>query len=125
CSSRELFKSVLDGESRGVFQGRITVQPKAQRTDAKTATHAPLLSETAEADNKPELEIFADDVQCGHGATTGALDDDLLFYLMGRGIPKAQAEALLVEAFIGEAIEGIEHEGVRSTLETAAVKWLA
>ena len=83
CQSREMFKSVLDGESRGVFQGKIIVRPDAQKTDAKMATHALLLSENAEADNKPELEIFADDVQCGHGATAGALDEDLLFYLQG------------------------------------------
>jgi len=124
CTSRELFKSVLDGDSRGVFQGRITVRPQAQRTDAKMATHALLLSERAEADNKPELEIFADDVQCGHGATTGALDDDLLFYLRARGIPAKEAEALLIQAFVGEAIEGIEHAGLRDALMDQVVAWL-
>ena len=72
CQSREVFKSVLDDESRGVFQGKIIVRPGAQKTDAKMASHALLLSDDAEADNKPELEIFADDVQCGHGATAGA-----------------------------------------------------
>ena len=106
-----LFKTVLDDESRGVFQGKIIVRPKAQKTDAKMATHALLLSEDAEADNKPELEIFADDVQCGHGATAGALDDDLLFYLKARGIPPKEAEALLIQAFVGEAVEAIEHAG--------------
>ena len=111
CISREVFKTVLDDESRGVFQGKIIVRPHAQKTDAKMATHALLLSETAEADNKPELEIFADDVQCGHGATAGALDEDLLFYLKSRGIPAKEAEALLIQAFVGEAIEGIEHAG--------------
>src|SRR5262249_52933875 len=80
-TSRELFKSVLDDESRSVFQGKIIVRPGAQKTDGKMMTRALLLSEAAEADNKPELEIFADDVQCGHGATAGALDHDLLFYL--------------------------------------------
>lgn len=124
CSSRELFKSVLDGESRGVFQGRITVEPNAQRTDAKMATHALLLSETAEADSKPELEIYADDVQCGHGATAGALDDDLLFYLKARGIPAKEAEALLIQAFIGEAVEGLEHAGLRDVLMEQAAAWL-
>ena len=74
CQSRELFKSVLDGDSRAVFQGKIIVRPGAQKTDAKMMTQALLLSDRAEADNKPELEIFADDVQCGHGATAGALD---------------------------------------------------
>ena len=90
CQSREVFKSVLDGESRGVFQGKIIVRPDAQKTDAKMMSHSLLLSEEAEADNKPELEIFADDVQCGHGATAGALDEDLLFYLMARGIPRGR-----------------------------------
>jgi Fe-S cluster assembly protein SufD len=125
CTSRELFKSVLDDESRGVFQGRITVRPQAQRTDAKMATHALLLSESAEADNKPELEIFADDVQCGHGATTGALDEDLLFYLKARGIPAKEAEALLIQAFVGEAVEGIEHAGLRDALMDQVIAWLA
>ena len=116
CTSREVFKSVLDDEGRGVFQGKIIVRPHAQKTDAKMATHALLLSETAEADNKPELEIFADDVQCGHGATSGDLDEDLLFYLKARGIPAKEAEALLIQAFVGEAVEGIEHAGLRDAL---------
>jgi len=124
CTSREIFKSVLDGESRGVFQGRITVRREAQRTDAKMAAHALLLSDSAEADSKPELEIYADDVQCGHGATTGALDDDLLFYLKARGIPTKEAEALLIQAFIGEAVEGIEHAGLRDALMDQVAAWL-
>ncbi len=124
CQSREMFKTVLDGEAHGVFQGRIIVRPHAQKTDAKMMTRALLLSERAEADNKPELEIFADDVQCGHGATAGALDDDLKFYLMARGIPQAEAEALLIRAFLGEAIEGIEHAGLREALMDAVVAWL-
>jgi Fe-S cluster assembly protein SufD len=123
-TSRELFKSVLDDEGRSVFQGKIVVRPKAQKTDAKMATHALLLSETAEADNKPELEIFADDVQCGHGATAGALDEDLLFYLKARGIPTKEAEALLIEAFVGEAVEGIEHAGLRDALMEQVTAWL-
>jgi len=123
-TSRELNKAVLDGESRGVFQGKIIVRPHAQKTDGKMMTQALLLSETAEADNKPELEIFADDVQCGHGATAGALNEDLLFYLMARGIPKAQAEAVLIEAFVDEAIETIAHEGTRDALLAAAAQWL-
>jgi len=124
CTSRETFKSVLDGESRGVFQGKIIVRPGAQKTDAKMATHALLLSDTAESDNKPELEIFADDVQCGHGATSGALDEDLLFYLRARGIAQPEAEALLIQAFVGEAVEGIEHAGLRDVLMEQVVKWL-
>ena len=125
CQNREMFKAVLDGESRGVFQGKIIVRPGAQKTDAKMMTQALLLSQDAEADNKPELEIYADDVQCGHGATTGALDDDLKFYLMARGIPKKEAEALLVQAFVGEAIEGIEHAGLRDALLGHVASWLS
>jgi Fe-S cluster assembly protein SufD len=122
--SRELYKSVLDGESRSVFQGKIVVRPGAQKTDGKMMAQALLLSEEAEADNKPELEIFADDVQCGHGATAGALDENLLFYLKARGIPQAEAEALLIQAFVGEAIESLEHEGLRDALTGAAAEWL-
>jgi Fe-S cluster assembly protein SufD len=107
-----------------VFQGKIIVRPHAQQTDAKMMTRALLLSNEAEADNKPELEIFADDVQCGHGATSGALDQDIKFYLMARGIPEPEAEALLVQAFVGEAIEGIEHAGLRDALIGEVVAWL-
>jgi Fe-S cluster assembly protein SufD len=124
CTSRERFKSVLDGESHGIFQGKIIVEPHAQKTDGKMMTRALLLSDEAEADNKPELEIFADDVVCGHGATAGALDEGLRFYLMSRGIPAKEAEALLVQAFIGEVVEEIAHEGVRDALMFAALKWL-
>jgi Fe-S cluster assembly protein SufD len=124
CQSREMFKAVLDGEAHSVFQGRIIVRAHAQKTDAKMMTQALLLSERAEAYNKPELEIFADDVQCGHGATSGALDNDLKFYLMARGIPAAEAEALLIQAFLGEAIEGIEHAGLREALMESVVRWL-
>jgi Fe-S cluster assembly protein SufD len=124
CQSREVFAAVLDDESRNVFQGKIIVRPHAQQTDARMMTRALLLSETAEADNKPELEIFADDVQCGHGATSGALDQDLKFYLMARGIPEIEAESLLVQAFVGEAVEGIEHAGLRDALMEQVVAWL-
>jgi Fe-S cluster assembly protein SufD len=115
---------VLDGKSHGIFQGKIIVEPHAQKTDAKMASHALLLSDEAEADNKPELEIFADDVQCGHGATAGALDNALKFYLMSRGIPEHEAEALLIHAFVGEAIEDVAHEGIREALLNAAASWL-
>jgi Fe-S cluster assembly protein SufD len=124
CQSREVFATVLDDEARGVFQGKIVVRPHAQQTDARMMTRALLLSDDAEADSKPELEIFADDVQCGHGATTGALDEDLKFYLMARGIPEIEAESLLVQAFVGEAIEGIEHAGLRDALMEQVVTWL-
>jgi Fe-S cluster assembly protein SufD len=124
CESREVFKSVLDGESRGIFQGKIIVKPDAQKTDGKMMTRALLLSDKAEAVNKPELEIFADDVQCGHGATSGRLDEALLFYLKSRGIPAKEAEALLIQAFVGEAIDGIAHEGLRDMLSARVAAWL-
>jgi Fe-S cluster assembly protein SufD len=124
CQSREVFKSVLDDEAHGVFQGRIVVQPGAQQTDGKMMTRALLLSDQAEADSKPELEIFADDVQCGHGATAGAIDEELMFYLMARGIAAAEAEALLIQAFLGEAIESVEHAGMREALNERVAAWL-
>jgi len=122
--SREVFKAVVDDEARAVFQGRITVRPQAQKTDAKMMSRALLLSDSAQADCKPELEIFADDVQCGHGATTGTLDDQLKFYLMARGIPAKEAEALLIQAFAAEVLEGIAHEDIRDALMDATVAWL-
>jgi Fe-S cluster assembly protein SufD len=124
CAGREQFKAVLDGESHSVFQGKIVVKPGAQKTDSKMMTRALLLSDKAEADNKPELEIFADDVVCGHGATAGALDPTLKFYLMSRGIDEAQAETLLIQAFIGETVEEIPHEGFRDAVMAAALAWL-
>ncbi|WP_257170645.1 Fe-S cluster assembly protein SufD [Bradyrhizobium sp. SRS-191] len=122
--SRETFKAVVGDTARAVFQGKITVAPGAQKTDAKMMSRALLLSDEAEADSKPELEIFADDVQCGHGTTTGAIDDELLFYLMARGIPPAEAKALLIQAFIGEIIEGAANEAVRDALTGAMLGWL-
>ncbi len=124
CTSRETFKSVLDDSGRSIFQGKIIVRRGAQKTDARMATHALLLTDTAEADNKPELEIYADDVQCGHGATSGALDQDLLFYLKARGIPEKEAETLLIQAFVGEAVDGIEHAGLRDALMDQVAAWL-
>jgi len=122
--SRELNKAVLDDESCGVFQGKIIVAPGAQKTDGKMMSQALLLSERAEADHKPELEIFADDVQCGHGATAGALDQDLLFYIKARGLPQKEAEALLIAAFVGEAFETIEQEDIKEALMAIAQGWL-
>jgi Fe-S cluster assembly protein SufD len=125
CVSRETFKSVVDNDARSVFQGKIIVRPDAQKTDGKMRTDALLLSESAEANAKPELEIFADDVVCGHGATAGALDDELLFYLKARGIPPKEAEALLIQAFIGDAVETIANEAVRGALMSEVERWLA
>jgi Fe-S cluster assembly protein SufD len=125
CSSREIFRAVVDDRGHSVFQGRIIVRPKAQKTDAKMMTRALLLSDEAEADNKPELEIFADDVTCGHGATTGALDESLLFYLRARGLSEKEAQALLIQAFVGEAIESIVNDALRELAIGAAQRWLA
>jgi Fe-S cluster assembly protein SufD len=125
CASREIFRSVVDDRAHSVFQGRIIVRPGAQKTDAKMMTRALLLSDEAEADNKPELEIFADDVTCGHGATTGALDESLLFYLRARGLSEKEAQALLIQAFVGEAIESIASDGLRELAISTAQRWLA
>jgi Fe-S cluster assembly protein SufD len=125
CTGREFFRSVLDDEGHMVFQGKIIVRQHSQKTDSKMMSNALLLSEGAEADNKPELEIFADDVVCGHGATAGALDDDLLFYLKARGIPQKEAEALMIQAFIGEAAEGIRNEAVREVIVDRTREWLS
>jgi len=124
CVSRELFKLVLDDEARGIFQGKIIVSPHAQKTDGKQMAQALLLSETAEFDSKPELEIFADDVVCGHGSTSGQIDEDLLFYLESRGLPEAEARAMLIQAFVGEAVELIESEGLRSAFQRGSANWL-
>ena len=123
-ASREIFRAVVDDRAHSVFQGRIIVRPHAQKTDAKMMTRALLLSDDAEADNKPELEIFADDVTCGHGATTGALDESLLFYLRARGLSEKEAQALLIQAFVGEAIESIVNDGLRELVIAAAQRWL-
>lgn len=122
--SRELFRSVVDGAAQGVFQGKIIVRPGAQKTDGQMASNALLLSDEAGMANKPELEIFADDVVCAHGATCGALDDAQLFYLMARGLPRVEAEALLIEAFMGEALDLVTHEGVRAALGERVADWL-
>jgi len=124
CESRELFKGVLDGHGRGVFQGKIIVRPDAQKTDGKQMSQALMLSEDAEFDSKPELEIYADDVVCGHGTTSAELDSDLLFYCRSRGIPEKEARALMIESFIGEALDKVEHEGLREALASYAMQWL-
>lgn len=116
--SKALFKSVLDNTSEAVFQGKILVRPGAQKTDARMMARALLLSEGAQAYCKPELEIFADDVQCAHGSTVGALEENLVFYLMARGICQAEAQAMLTEAFVGEVIDAVENRSVRETLTT-------
>ena len=125
CRSRETYKYILDEEATGVFQGKIHVAPKAQKTDGKMLSRAVLLSDMAAMNNKPELEIFADDVVCGHGATCGGLDADQLFYLQTRGLPLPEAEALLLEAFAGELIDGIGDDGLINEFRGQLRTWLA
>jgi Fe-S cluster assembly protein SufD len=123
-TSREIFKGVLDDQSRAVFQGRIVVHKDAQRTDGHQLCKTLLLSSGAEIDAKPELEIYADDVKCSHGATTGQIDETALFYLRSRGIPEALARNLLVQSFLGEALEEISHEEIREALISKVLHWL-
>ncbi|MBW4033933.1 MAG: Fe-S cluster assembly protein SufD [Proteobacteria bacterium] len=123
CASRQTVKSVLAGSARGVFQGRIEVAQRAQKTDGYQMNQALLLSPDAEIDSKPELEIFADDVKCSHGATIGAIDPEQMFYLRSRGIPEAEARAMLIRAFLDEALEPVTDDEARSIFEAAIDVW--
>ena len=125
CTSRELFKGVLDGQARGVCQGKVIVQQIAQKTDGKQMAQALLLSDGCEFDSKPELEIYADDVACGHGSTSAEIDPDMVFYCRSRGIPESEAKVLLTESFVAEAIDKVEHEALREALGEIARDWLA
>ena len=125
CTSRELVKGVLADRARGVFQGKVIVRPDAQKTDGKQMAQALMLSEDAEFDSKPELEIFADDVVCGHGSTAAQLDDDMLFYLRSRGVPLAEARALLIESFVGEVLDKLEDGPLREAVSAIAKRRLA
>ncbi len=123
CSSRQTVKNVITGRARAVFQGKIAVARAAQQTDGYQMNQALLLSDEAQVNSKPELEIFADDVKCSHGATVGALDPDQLFYLRSRGVPDQQARAILVRAFLAELLEGIPHAWGRAVLENEVDSW--
>jgi Fe-S cluster assembly protein SufD len=124
CVSRQTVKNVLAGRARGVFQGKIEVAPGAQKTDGYQMNQALLLSPEAEVDSKPQLEIFADDVKCSHGATVGELDAEQLFYLRSRGIAEGEARAMLVHAFLAEALDLVAHADARAALEAAiARRW--
>jgi len=125
CVSREYFKHIVSDEATGVFQGKVVVERRAQKTDGAMKSRAILLSPGATMNNKPELEIFADDVVCGHGATVGALDAEQLFYLQARGLTRAEAEAMLLEAFGAEALERVGAEGLRALLTDVLRAWLA
>ncbi len=123
CGSRQTVKNVLSDRSRGVFQGRIEVARVAQKTDGYQMNQALLLSPHAEIDCKPQLEIYADDVKCSHGATVGELDAEQLFYLRSRGVPDAEARAILVRAFLAEAMDPIANVEARALLESAIEQW--
>ncbi len=122
CFSRELYKGVLDGRSHGVFNGKVYVHPEAQKTDGKQTNNTLLLSPDAQIDTKPQLEIFADDVKCTHGATVGRIDEVALFYMKSRGVNAEAARRLLIYAFAADVIETIERPGVRETLERDTLK---
>jgi Fe-S cluster assembly protein SufD len=114
--STQLFKYIAGGQARGVYQGKVTVAEGANGSDSRQTAKGLLLGNRAEIDLKPELEILADDVQCAHGAAIGDLDAESLFYLRSRGIPEAEARALLMRAFIGDAVEQIEDEAIRASI---------
>lgn len=125
CESRQVFKNVIDGQARVVFQGKIFVRRIAQKTDGYQLSQSILLSPHAEFDAKPELEIYADDVKCSHGSTTGAMDAEAMFYLQSRGVTRAQAESLLVSAFVDEAIAEVADEALADALRARVAAWMA
>ncbi|MGE4064008.1 MAG: Fe-S cluster assembly protein SufD [Rhodospirillaceae bacterium] len=125
CTSSQVFKGVVDGQSHGVYQGRVLVARHAQKTDGQQLHKALFLSRGPQIDCKPELEIYADDVKCGHGATTGELDPDQLFYLAARGIDPEAARRLLVQAFLADALENVEDASAHEMLAAEISGWLA
>ncbi|MFP4097678.1 MAG: Fe-S cluster assembly protein SufD [Alphaproteobacteria bacterium] len=124
CMSNQFYRSVLDDQARGVFQGKVHVHRAAQKTDGYQLSNALLLSREAEMDTKPELEIYADDVKCSHGTTTGALDEEPLFYLRSRGLSEGQARMLLMQAFVDEAIDKVADDHMRARIKEMAEAWL-
>lgn len=125
CGCKPLYKQVARGRSTAAFQGKIVVARDAQKTDAKLMMQGLMLSDEAQILSKPELEIFADDVVCGHGSTVGALDEDWMFYLKSRGIPTEEAESMLVRGFLEELLDPIEDEELHLALEDVVEQWLA
>ncbi len=125
CESRQVFKKVLKNGGQGIFQGKILVQPGAQKTDGYQISQSLLLDEDSQFLAKPELEIYADDVQCSHGSTTGAIDDTALFYLRSRGVSKEDATALLVLSFVADAIAEIEDADLAADIVARIEDWLA
>jgi Fe-S cluster assembly protein SufD len=125
CESRQVFKKVLMNGATGVFQGKILVKPGAQKTDGYQISQSLLLDDDSQFLAKPELEIYADDVKCSHGSTSGAIDETALFYLQSRGVPRATAQALLVLAFLAEAIDEVEDEEIAEDIRGRLEGWLA
>lgn len=125
CESRQVFKKVLKNGAVGVFQGKILVKPGAQKTDGYQISQSLLLDDDSQFLAKPELEIYADDVKCSHGSTSGAIDETALFYLQSRGVPRATAQALLVLAFLAEAIDEVEDEAIAEDIRGRLEGWLA
>jgi len=124
CSSREVYKGVLDGDARAVFHGRIVVEQDAQETDSYQTNNNLLLSDAARVNTKPQLEIYADQVKCSHGATIGQMDDDSVFYLRSRGIDRQAAEGMLIFAFVSEVLDGVRVDALREPLEDRLFAWL-
>jgi Fe-S cluster assembly protein SufD len=125
CGSREIYKGILAGRARGVFNGKIIVRPDAQKTDAKQTNRALLLSEDARINTTPQLEIFANDVKCTHGAAVGQLDEEALFYLRSRGLSDTAARHLLIRAFAGDVLNRMPIEALRSRVEARLQQQLA
>jgi Fe-S cluster assembly protein SufD len=125
CESRQVFKKVLRNGATGVFQGKILVQPDAQKTDGYQISQSLLLDDDSQFLAKPELEIYADDVACSHGSTSGAIDETALFYLRSRGVPAGEATDLLTLAFLAEAVEEIEDETIAADILTRLEGWLS
>ncbi len=124
CRSNQFYRTLLDDKARGVFQGKVHVHQEAQKTDGYQLSNTLLLSPDAEMDTKPELEIYADDVKCSHGATTGQLDEEPLFYLRQRGLNEAQARLLLIQAFVDEVVDKVGGEATRAEILEATNAWL-
>ena len=124
CESRQVFKKVLRNGATGVFQGKILVKPGAQKTDGYQISQSLLLDEDSQFLAKPELEIYADDVICSHGSTSGAIDEEALFYLRARGVPEKAATDLLTLAFLAEAVDEIENEALRVDIVERLQTWL-
>lgn len=124
CLSNQFYRTILNDAARGVFQGKVHVHREAQKTDGYQISNTLLLSPKAEMDTKPELEIYADDVKCSHGATTGQLDEEPLFYLRQRGLSEAEARRLLMQAFVDEVVDKVADEKLRAEIHEKAERWL-